>query len=65
MSVTAKTLGIVLIGLVGLLLYVAFYMGGAFAPVIGPGLAYTAIYLGLALTVVLMLALVAVTATAD
>lgn len=65
MSDTAKTLGIVLIGLVGLIVYLSFYMGGAFAPIIGAGLAHGVIYLGLGLTALLLVLVVALTAAED
>ena len=61
MSVTSKTLGVVLIGLVGLLVYVGFYLTGAFVP----AAAGVIVYIGLALTALLMIILVALTATAD
>ncbi len=61
MSVTAKTFGVVLIGLVGLLVYVGFYLTGAFAPAISGVI----VYIGLALTALILLVLVALTATAE
>jgi hypothetical protein len=62
MSDTGKTLGIIAIGLVGLLVYLAFYLGGAFAPIIGAGLAHGVIYLGLALSALMILVMVVLTA---
>ncbi|GAB3454553.1 hypothetical protein [Insolitispirillum peregrinum] len=47
MSVTGKTLGIVLVGLIGLLSYVGVYVSGAIGL---HGVAYAASYLGVALT---------------
>lgn len=46
MSVTGKTLGIVLIGLVGLLAYLAIQIGSA----LGVGVAHGLIYFGLFMT---------------
>lgn len=61
MSDTAKTLGIVLIGLVGLLVYLAFYLTGAFAPVAAGAI----VYIGLALTALLLVVVVTLTATPE
>lgn len=58
MSDTAKTFGIILIGLVGLLLYVGFYLTGVFLPVIAGGI----VYVGLALTALLLVIVVTLTA---
>ncbi|MGC2856017.1 hypothetical protein ACM64Y_11130 [Novispirillum sp. DQ9] len=64
MSVTGKTLGVVLVGLVGLLTYVGVYVAGAFAPASGLalGIAQGAIILGLVLTATLLLVVVVLTA---
>lgn len=51
MSVTGKTLGIVLIGLVGLLVYLSIYIGSAY----GVGIAHAMIYFGLVMTAVMLL----------
>jgi hypothetical protein len=61
MSVTAKTLGIVLIGLVGLLTYVGIYVSGALGL---DSVAYAASYLGVALTFT-MLVVVVILATSQ
>jgi hypothetical protein len=64
MSVTGKTLGVVLIGLVGLLAYVGVYVAGAFATASGLAMAITqgAIFLGLFLTATLLAVVVVLTA---
>ncbi|KJS36691.1 MAG: hypothetical protein VR70_13730 [Rhodospirillaceae bacterium BRH_c57] len=64
MSVTGKTLGVVLIGLVGLLAYVGVYVAGAFAQSSGLalGVAQGAIMLGLFLTASLLVIIVILTA---
>lgn len=51
MSVTGKTLGIVLIGLVGLLVYLGIQIGSNFAV---PGLASAITYFGLFMTATLL-----------
>ncbi|GAB3126038.1 hypothetical protein [Novispirillum itersonii] len=51
MSVTGKTLGIVLIGLVGLLVYLGIYIGSVY----GLGIAHSVIYFGLAMTAIMLL----------
>jgi len=58
MSVTGKTLGIVLIGLVGLLVYLAVYIGSVFG--IG-AVAAGATYVGLILTAVLFVVITILT----
>lgn len=64
MSVTGKTLGVILIGLVGLLAYVGVYVAGAFASASGLalGIAQGAIILGLVLTASLLVIVVTLTA---
>jgi len=64
MSVTGKTLGIMLIGLVGLLTYVGVYVAGAFATASGLAMAITqgAIFVGLFLTAALLVIVVVLTA---
>ncbi len=64
MSVTGKTLGVVLIGLVGLLTYVGVYVAGAYAQSSGLALsiAQGAIFLGLFLTASLLAIVVVLTA---
>lgn len=56
MSVTGKTLGVILIGLVGLLVYVAVYTFSAlgFYATGGSAVATVAIYVALALTAIMM-----------
>lgn len=61
MSVTAKTLGVVLIGLVGLLVYVGIYVSGALGL---NAVSYAASYLGVALTAT-MLVVVVILATSQ
>lgn len=51
MSVTGKTFGIVLIGLVGLLVYLSIYIGSVY----GVGIAHAVIYFGLFMTAVMLL----------
>jgi|CEGD01.1.fsa_nt_gi hypothetical protein len=55
MSVTGKTLGIVLIGLVGLLTYVGIYISGALGLA---SVAYAASYVGVALTATMLIVVV-------
>lgn len=63
MSVTGKTLGVVLIGLVGLLVYLGVYVAGAYAQASGLALtiAQGAIMLGLFLTATLLAVVVILT----
>jgi len=56
MSVTAKTLGVVLVGLVGLLVYVGVYVSGATGIVT---VATIASYIGLFLTATMLLVVIA------
>jgi uncharacterized membrane protein YuzA (DUF378 family) len=55
MSVTGKTLGIILIGLVGLLAYDGVYIASALGVA---SVAYAATYVGVALTAVMLLIVV-------
>lgn len=51
MSVTGKTLGVILIGLVGLLAYVGVYVSGALGLT---AVSYAASYVGVALTATML-----------
>lgn len=61
MSVTGKTLGVVLIGLVGLLVYLAIYIGSVF----GLGIAHATVYFGLLMTAVLLVVTMVLAAGRD
>lgn len=58
MSVTGKTLGTVLVGLVGLLVYLAVYLGGVYGIA---AITTTAIYAGLALTATMLVVVMLLT----